>query len=592
MSWHFGVVTGAPWPGMSLSTTITVDHGDQVTWYGQIAHGGNGDGGAPPFTTESLYTDDDGYDVHSVSCRYEQLGTKTWHVHASNDNNDASFSVEIVADPHVPPPPPSPPPPIAFPLGQPQTWPDLTFVSVHEAEPGDRYLANAYAFHRDWGHAPFAVDSLEQLLERLARAQVRPRRIRLAAHGTPVALGLRFFKRSPVGLTAADLTAWSQDDVQGLRHSISGVGRSASSPISTQLEVSVVLDRLRDTRPLVLQPFEFNAAGEPQGATVDLLLAGTDALVNETGHFAVDGRRRVDEVRPALRLIYDLVSRRLATLGVYELAHMRRLYNAILRLGDVFSPRAQFNVTNESPALYVPALTAGVAAVRRGWRRKLDDARTNLDQDSFIDIEGCSTGLSVTFPNAVAEFFGIADQRPMVSAPTQFQWYGRSTTRMIYVEDHDFDDVAMHPPVRDAVIHWAQIAGITDDPEWEPDSAGSPRKERLRLQHYLDRVKVLPVAEEEVPGELSVTLFVDLPRDASVGEQFRAGLRVDAETAETWLKSQWVPVPFDVVARLSRQWAAGVSPLATALNDVLAGSSVGVVAPDPEFARRHTRSER
>ena len=331
-------------------------------------------------------------------------------------------------------------------FGQPEHVPELTYISTQGRQ---GFLNQAVAYHRAWGLTPIRVDSLEDVVNHLARGRARLGRIRIVTHAAQAGMYLSLFRRQPlVSLTGPRLAAWSSGDVPGLEFDVGypfGHLNVASA--------ARILSHLRRRHAAMLTPFRLQRVGTPTGALARLFQRATDLELSTQARTAANAVH-VDPVITALGTILADIRTRVMRQGRINAAAAQALETAVRGAGL-------------RPQGFVPSVYRGRAvreanrAVTANFRMTLGAARRRFDTHSWIDIRGCNAG-SRRYVQAVRRFFGRPGHLPHASAPDWFQQFLLFGFGSL-ANDRAIDRAYRSRAFRVALTRWSRITGINNE---------------------------------------------------------------------------------------------------------------------------------
>ena len=338
-------------------------------------------------------------------------------------------------------------------FGEPDHVPDLTFVST-SGEQG--FLNQAVAFHRTWGLAPRRFDSMHHLLTQLAASTGSISRLRIVSHANHDNIFTPLFAGGSAGITEADLLAFGESDVAGLRH-VLGAPMVATAAFRAQ-----VLDAVRGSNAEPLVPFGLDQAGAvPAGAVARLVDTAIElrAVRTATGTIPAAQRATLERALTAevAGLRAEVQQQPPAGAGVTA-AQAGDLEQAVAA-----APGFTFTL-DQQPADFVAAVGAATTGLGQGFRATLDAVRARLGTDSWVDVRGCRVGQQQSYLAAVGRFFGTAGAQPHVSGPDLFQSYPRLGFRT--VAEADIAGLAADTDVRAALDHWGGVTGVRTRMLW------------------------------------------------------------------------------------------------------------------------------
>jgi hypothetical protein len=337
-------------------------------------------------------------------------------------------------------------------FGEPQHVPQTTYIAGQDPV-HDGFLRQATTYHQTWGLSPQPMHALEEIIDDLSSGTGTIDRIRIVTHASQSNLYTALFTGGPLGITKDLLLTFGQNNQQGLR--------LLTGPLVGQPLVDQVLSHIRTTNVNVLQPFGLETPGSvPAGAVAELISRSVALLMFQRG--TGGSQQQTPVVTTALEtqlsgLRQQVQSPAPGGAGVTA-AQARALQDAITGL-------TAFQLTRPTlGAATIRALTAANTAIGNDFRTKLNRVRTRFRSSSWIDIRGCNAGTDLSYLRAVADFFGMADQKPHVSAPDLFQSFPTLAYRA--VQDRRITEWARNADVQAALGHWASVTGVYERFLW------------------------------------------------------------------------------------------------------------------------------
>ena len=181
------------------------------------------------------------------------------------------------------------------PVGDPETIPDVTFITraltaadgfpTVERNRMNGYITGAIVFHNLYGLTPVMIDSIEDILNHLQAVTIPIGRIRIVSHGDDAFLFVPMFDNGSwsLGITQDRLNAFQSSDEAGTRFLVSGTSDMIVDGLST------IVDGIRAINSTVLTPFGIQASGAPAPGDMTLFFQ----VVND--HFQVTNGTLVEQ---------------------------------------------------------------------------------------------------------------------------------------------------------------------------------------------------------------------------------------------------------------------------------------------------------
>lgn len=137
-------------------------------------------------------------------------------------------------------------------FGEPENLPELTYISGmdpsgHDARK-DAFLKEANDYHQFWGLKPKTINSMEELVNDLAKGTGALNRIRIVSHAWEERLFFPLFAGTPPGIDPDTLKAAGESETALLAQLL-------RQTANFTVKVDVILGVLRDTNDDVLAPF-------------------------------------------------------------------------------------------------------------------------------------------------------------------------------------------------------------------------------------------------------------------------------------------------------------------------------------------------
>jgi hypothetical protein len=336
-------------------------------------------------------------------------------------------------------------------FGEPDRVPDLTFIST-SGDPG--FLDQAVQYHRLWGLAPRRFNSMQQLLATLARSRSPISRLRIVSHADFDNIFTPLFNGEAAGITEADLRAFGESDVAGLRR------RRQGPMVRGQAVRQQVIADARTRNPGAFQAVGLGqAATIPTGPVAQLIDAAIDlgAIQNSPGLPVQQRATLVRALNVELRGLRAQVQQPAPVGAGVNAADVQAFQDAITGVGINLQFGAQ-------PGQVIDEVRTATAGLGQGFRANLDIVRGRLSAASWIDLRGCRVGLHPSYLAATALFFGTDARRPNVSGPKWFQSYPQLSFESIPLRN--IAARASDGDVQAALAHWSALTGINARLMW------------------------------------------------------------------------------------------------------------------------------
>jgi hypothetical protein len=413
--------------------------------------------------------------------------------------------------------------------GTPDSIPNHVFVVKDASTPPDPFLANAVAFHKQWGLKVHEVSSLQQVVERLARTSTKvPEngRIRIVTHADDE-LGLPLFTGMDPDdyLDQGELDAFLVGDAALL---------AVQFPPMIDLDTAVgsgtlwqhIATQLAGTATATA--FGLSTTTAPTGPLASFMQRRIDRIVAGSAGFPASDATAIDN---ALAEILRDLGTQLQADG-RTAAEVRDLGVDIAGVVSSLTPAPTMTALDP---MVLAALRATLKVAGSNFRTsKLVAARKKL-KDKWIDIRGCSIGKNQTFLQALARFFGTPKG---VTAPDWYiGWPGLNYQDEVLHDASEFATaVDTNPALAPQMDWWAQALFPST---WATVST-RPEKVDLFFKEFFAKDLILPVynVDYTIGATESLTLY-----------------RPDTTASmENWLVSLWGKDLNGKVASLRDAW--------------------------------------
>lgn len=330
----------------------------------------------------------------------------------------------------------SPAPPANAFLGKPERVPETAFV---REKAGDGFLTSAKTYYELFGIDVAPIDSIEQVVVQIANSMTVWRRIALVSHAHPRGMIIPFFTGGVRGTNKELFIEFAKSDLDGLKL-LSPFPPASPHLFNWSSILSILMGHVRTANASVLQPFGLQSSGNPTGDLFEYVRFAFDIVYlrdplrvrrndqQEAGTAGIDGPQR-NILENFVREILTQMRPQVASSTGASPAQIDALRDVILGLTyNTLRPNLDNTVhphlglDNDSVNDF-PTLKAVVTAIQNEFRKKLNVARTKMDDATIIDIRGCRAGEDVDYVEAIRTFFGTASKKPVVSAPRHFQQY-------------------------------------------------------------------------------------------------------------------------------------------------------------------------
>jgi hypothetical protein len=480
-------------------------------------------------------------------------------------------------------------------FGQPDFYPDLTFIAHagDEANPVG-FTFQARAFHTASGCNPVMVDSIEDIVTRLAAGAGFINRLRIVSHVfvDPAAqipeanMMIPFLSGGPQVRVLPSLmehfAAYAQSDLQGLRAMMvfrTAVGSVEVSPYIHRGDLSTVLSQVTGPAAALVAAVPRDAFGEPGDPLfVDFfrLIASKSAVIRPA--FSPTDRASVSDAYD--RLIADVLPRLPGSTTAAERGTMRDGVAAV-----------SITAWREPRSLPEYALAVRAALGVLGaptFASRLARVRQRFNRNSKVDIRGCQIARQPGFLEAIQAFFGTSPTvRPTVSGPEWFQHFN-PIGHITGLTPAGIDPIAAGSQgysaseVTSHLNDWANGFGINAAHlnGWTTALSGGPIEFAALQWAAMLTSTAFPIARlSEIVNASIDTLFpritaiLGVPASAALTTPERNSLRAKATNLQAWSDTLAAPIP-----------AGNLAAHFTALRNVYEGVDqrfAGRVPPDP-----------
>lgn len=306
----------------------------------------------------------------------------------------------------------------------PEHVPNSTFI-VEPRVAADDYIIGAETYHTNCGLQPRRIHSLGQMVEFLSENNAHLGRVRLITHANGDDLLVPLFGQTNVRADRhtfkEHLRGFAQSDERGILSVLDlRMGRNFFG-----WRIGNIMTLIRNSNPALLDPFGIRNAGLPPDTLRRFMFYCCDRVMVTSNRIRRNGNNlHANEMNHLLRAVDKLID--LVAPAAPDPAGIRAFLTGLttnqLGLGVATFP---YQLPAGSLNRF---LLAGRAAdaVGAGFRNRLTTVRGRLDRNSTLDIRGCRAGRDTDYLRAVQEFFGRERNRPVVTGPRQFQYFGPS----------------------------------------------------------------------------------------------------------------------------------------------------------------------
>lgn len=324
---------------------------------------------------------------------------------------------------------PPPEAPNAF-HGKSERVPEVAYI---RERPGDQFLGSAKTYYQLFGIDVGELDSIEQVVVQVANNTTVFQRFVIVSHANPRGMLIPFFLNGVKGTSKEIFREFAKSDLDGLRLLVPfelSVGHLARWNNILPSLITLV----KSKSATVLTPFGVTNSGDLSGDLLDFFKFAFDIVYMRDPGRVRRNASQAGGLTPAQRTtLENFIGEILIQLTPKVMAarHVTEAQVQTLRTVITSITYAELNVPDANPELGLddesmndfPTLTAVVTAIHNEFRKKLNAARTKINASTLIDIRGCRAGQDADYVEAIREFFGTGDQKPMVTAPRHFQSY-------------------------------------------------------------------------------------------------------------------------------------------------------------------------
>lgn len=323
-------------------------------------------------------------------------------------------------------------------LGEPEFIPQHTFIAL--PRPNDNgFITNAVNFHTNAGLSPRNADSIEEILELLAKPAETGQgvldRIRIVSHffvpdpgepDQPSNMGIKFLRDGGRGALKRFFEGFADSSIAGLRAMLTFDLANSTSPLTIFASpASVVLAALRAAGDGALVDPVFPSGGTPSAARDEfVVIHGAKWLLTNQATVISEPALRTNLGNAYDVLLADLKERLTKAPENLKAADLNALAAAIGKLSAIGG--ANFVVPANTDRYAANVSAALIAVAGDTFRKKMLAVRPRFDRFTTIDIRGCRAGTDMAYLASVQGFFGqSATVRPVVTAPDFFQRFNQ-----------------------------------------------------------------------------------------------------------------------------------------------------------------------
>jgi hypothetical protein len=351
------------------------------------------------------------------------MGKTTRRTQAAAQKRLSAIQPNQPSGQHVPAPAPN-----EF-LGKQERVPQLVYVANFAS---DGFLGPAKEFYEFFGIEVKLVKSVHEIVVDLAKRQGVFERLAIVSHAHPRGMLLPMFSGATVGTDKEFFKSLAKSDYDGM---------ITMTPFSAQTahlfnwtnRIDMVMKAARAKNAAVLQPFGLDKQGTPPAGDMsefffhcmDVVYLKGPPKVTVKGVPLAAGERKtlftfIDGVLDELSKRLDGKTVNGKKITADQLKALRASLTAIPFDDLQMTATFDLDLTNESMN-YFPSLVALVKAVKGGFRKQLEEARTHLKATTRVDMRGCRVGEDPEYLEALGAFLGQKGSEPTVTGPQIFQ---------------------------------------------------------------------------------------------------------------------------------------------------------------------------
>jgi hypothetical protein len=317
-------------------------------------------------------------------------------------------------------------------LGKPERIPQIAYI---REKVEDRFLTSAKNYYQFFGINVHDINSIDEMIQHLSRQNGNVfERLLLVSHAHPRGMIIPMFTDGVKGTNKEAFQALANSDLDGLKL-FAPFDEVHKHVFNWGNVMPQCLKAARNHKASALEPFGLQASGNPSGELLNFFKYCFDVVFTRQPGLVKRNVSQEDELTEEQRTtLINFIDEILVQLGRRLVSNSIGTAGQIQILRDALTtiPYNDLKLTENSSFVLglfddsmndFPTLKAMVAAIRGGFRDRLNKARERVNENTILDIRGCRAGEDPEYVESLRIFFGRTAHLPRVTAPRLFQSY-------------------------------------------------------------------------------------------------------------------------------------------------------------------------